>query len=355
MAGVFFACMIGQHFPASTVIYANIVFMREFFVNLGVDRSHFTRLYEQLSTSYKTGVTLDADSIVLENETAKGKIDFISITPHLSLLKLNIQFGEDVDIRRVATKTPSFYSCLFSLKETVDLHAFSNVDEQEMNRIGFSAKHSALYFSADVQALFRVIPNEVSKVIIIIFTVNALKELLQDKDDQLISLFSGETVKGYAAMNPLMIDEVSMLFDLAISEGAQELFFWGSALKLIASLTHQVYLEGEKLKQETGILEAARMIQVRNLLVSDLSGNCPAISAMAEKAHMSLTKFKSLFKQMFHLSYYQYYQHYRLIAAKESLVFGKSPTETAYEYGFSNLGHFSSAFKKKFKVSPTEL
>lgn len=329
--------------------------MREFHVDLGVNKAHFTKLYEQLSKSYQTGVLLDGNSIIVDTEAAKGKIDFFSITPFLSLLRLNIQFSEDVDIRRVATETPAFYSCLFSLKESVDLHAFSNVDEKEMNRIGFSAKHSALYFSADVQTLFRVIPNEVSKVIIIIFTHDALRHVVHDKDAHAINLFSGESTKGYVAMNPVMIDEVSSLFGNGISKETQELFFWGAALKLIASLIQQVHLEGEKLMQETGILEAARMIQVRNLLVSDLSGNCPSITTMAEKAHMSLTKFKSLFKQMFNLPYYQYYQHHRLIAAKESLAFGKSPTETAYEYGFSNLGHFSASFKKKFKISPTEL
>ncbi|MDI3318335.1 helix-turn-helix domain-containing protein [Pinibacter soli] len=328
--------------------------MREFRVNLSVDKSNFIKLYEQLSKSYQTGVALVGNSISLDNETAKGKIEFFSITPHISLLRLNVLFGEEIGIRRIAVRKPSFYSCLFSLKENIDLHAFDNVDE-ELNRIGLAAKHSAIFFSADVQTLFKVIPNETSKAVIIIFSKNALTGMWDKNDDEQFNVFNGDTVKGYAAMTSVMIDEVNKLFEYAWKEGAQKLFFLASVYNLLASLIQEIHVESNKLQEETGILEASRMIQIRNVLVSDLSGNCPSIEDMAHKVHMSLTKFKVLFKRMFKLSYYQYYQHYRLHAAKESLTIGKSPTETAYEFGFANLAHFSYTFKKKFKISPTEI
>jgi AraC-like DNA-binding protein len=328
--------------------------MREFRVNLGVDKSHFVKLFEQLSKSYQTGVALVGNSISLDNETAKGKIEFFSLTPDISLLRLNVLFSEDVDIRRIAIQKPAFYSCLFSLKESIDLHAFNNVAEEEMNRIGLAAKHSALFFSSDVQTLFRVIPNELSKVVIVIFSKKALRGLV-DKTSGGVEFFSGATVKGYAAMTSAMIDEVNNVFNYSWAEDAQKLFFLASVYKLLASLIQQLNVESEKLQEDTGVLEASRMIHIRNVLVSDLSGNCPSIDDMANKVHMSLTKFKVLFKRMFKLSYYQYYQHYRLHAAKENLVTGKSPTETAYEFGFANLAHFSYTFKKKFKISPTEI
>jgi AraC-like DNA-binding protein len=329
--------------------------MKEFFVDLGIEKLYFNQLHKQLLRAYRTGVKLSGNSIILDNEKAIGGIDFFSITDHISLLTLNVKFEEGVDIRRNTIKTPDFYSCLFSLKESVDLHAFNCIDEQEMNRIGFSAKHSALFFSSDVQTLFRVIPNETSKVIIILFTKDAIKDLSPNEDATTTTLFLGETTKGYAAMSPLMIDEVSMFFDFKLSLDLQKLFFWGSILRLLALLTHQVTLEGKRLTDQTGILEAVRLMQIRNLLVSDLSGSCPSIKEMADKAHMGLTKFKSAFKQMFKMPYYQYYQHYRLLAAKESLSIGKSVTETAYNFGFANLGHFSAAFKKKFKVAPSDI
>jgi AraC-like DNA-binding protein len=329
--------------------------MREFRVNLGVDKFHFVKLFEQLSKSYQTGVALVGNCISLDNDTAKGKIEFFSLTADISLLRLNVLFSEDVDIRRIAIHKPAFYSCLFSLKESIDLHAFNNVEEQEMNRIGLAAKHSALFFSSDVQTLFRVIPNEVSKAVIVIFSKKALGGLLDKSNKEGFKLFNGDTVKGYAAMTSSMIDEVNKVFDYNWAEDVQKLFFLASVYKLLASLIQQVHVESDKLQEDTGILEASRMIQIRNVLVSDLSGNCPSIDDMAHKVHMSLTKFKVLFKRMFKLSYYQYYQHYRLHAAKENLVTGKSATETAYEFGFANLAHFSYTFKKKFKISPTEI
>jgi AraC-like DNA-binding protein len=156
-------------------------------------------------------------------------------------------------------------------------------------------------------------------------------------------------------MTSAMIDEVNKVFDYGWGEDERKLFFLASVYNLLASLIKQVNVESEKLKEDTGILEASRMIQIRNVLVSDLAGNCPNIEEMAHKVHMSLTKFKVLFKRMFKLSYYQYYQHYRLLAAKENLVTGKSASETAYEFGFANPAHFSYTFKKKFKISPTEI
>ncbi|GAB3806534.1 hypothetical protein GCM10028819_42070 [Spirosoma humi] len=68
---------------------------------------------------------------------------------------------------------------------------------------------------------------------------------------------------------------------------------------------------------------------------------------------MSESKMKRLFKQIFGVSIYQYFQTHRLNQAayliKEQ---GLSIAQTGYQLGFSNLSHFSRIFEKHIGSKP---
>lgn len=330
--------------------------MREIITDWGVDKSHFLDLYKNMQKLYGRGVSLRENCITFDNQFAKGKVEFFPLDNKIAVLRLNLSFTEPVSFKRVLTLQPSYYACLFSLKDGVDLHAFDTIDEKEMNPLGLSAKHSVLYFSADVQTLFRLIPNEQTKVVIIVFTQNALKEILQNIDEKdRPEFFLGQSLKGYTGMNARMIEKVTELLEYSCNDTIQSLHFLGNVYQLLAAMLKQIEAESYLAKQSTGVQEVARMVQIRNLLVADFSTDCPLLEEMAKKAQMSATKFKTLFKKLFKLPYYQYYQRYRLLAAKQSIIYGKSVSETAYEFSFNSVSNFSVAFKKMFNISPSEI
>jgi AraC-like DNA-binding protein len=265
-------------------------------------------------------------------------------------------FQETVSFKRVLQDNPDYYACLFSLKEDVDLHVFDSLDEQEMNGLGMSAKHSVLYFSADVQTLFRVIPNEQTKIVILILKRDALSSLVPSGiDKEKNDFFRGQSLKGYAGMSPEMIEKVTDVFEYKKEGHTQSLYLLGAVYELLAVLFQQIDVEHKLLAQSTGVVEVSRMVQIRNLLVADFSRDCPLLEEMAKKAQMSVTKFKTLFKKLFKLPYYQYYQRSRLLAARQNIILGKSVSETAYEFSFNSISNFSVAFKKMFNISPSEI
>ena len=106
---------------------------------------------------------------------------------------------------------------------------------------------------------------------------------------------------------------------------------------------------------EASVNDIENVRKIERLITKNISEKPPAISVLAKTALMSPTKLKQLFKDMYGKPIYQYYQFYRMQKAREMLL-AKSHTitEVAFYLGFSNVGSFSSAFKKEFKVLPSK-
>jgi AraC-like DNA-binding protein len=98
-----------------------------------------------------------------------------------------------------------------------------------------------------------------------------------------------------------------------------------------------------------------RMMQVESILTSNLSVPPPTIPEFARIAMMSETKLKNLFKAVYGLSIYEYYQKNRMLRARQLLRSKKySVKEIGVALGFKNLSNFTIAYKKEFNVLPSE-
>ena len=79
------------------------------------------------------------------------------------------------------------------------------------------------------------------------------------------------------------------------------------------------------------------------------------LEALAEIAHFSPYHFHRIFKQITHETVNEYITRRRVESAALDLLHSKlSAAEIAHQYGFSEPSAFSRAFKKYFKVSPTQ-
>ena len=95
--------------------------------------------------------------------------------------------------------------------------------------------------------------------------------------------------------------------------------------------------------------------KIRNLLVADLRSAPPELHILARQAGMGVTKFKQLFKEVFGVPPYHYYQIARLESAKELLLSDKySITEVAYRVGYKHAGKFSETFKQETGLTPSQ-
>ncbi|MGG9961005.1 helix-turn-helix transcriptional regulator [Ferruginibacter sp. SUN106] len=99
-----------------------------------------------------------------------------------------------------------------------------------------------------------------------------------------------------------------------------------------------------------------QMMKVESILVSNLSAPPPTIPVLARTAMMSETKLKNLFKTVYGLNLYEYYQKNRMLKARQLLRSKKySVKEAGMALGFKNLSNFTIAYKKEFNSLPSEI
>jgi len=80
-----------------------------------------------------------------------------------------------------------------------------------------------------------------------------------------------------------------------------------------------------------------------------------SVSEMADALHISVTKFKQLFAEVYDTTYLQYHIKQRLLAAQDMLRQPKIRMgEIALKTGYSGISHFSKAYKKHFGNTPAD-
>lgn len=94
-----------------------------------------------------------------------------------------------------------------------------------------------------------------------------------------------------------------------------------------------------------------QQLSLKKLVEDHLFHNL-TIEELAFLANRSLSSFKRDFERAYGLSPQKYIRESKLEAARAELERGKQATELYHFYGYDNLSNFSTAFKRKFGVTP---
>ncbi|WP_414752923.1 helix-turn-helix transcriptional regulator [Anabaena sp. CCY 9910] len=97
-----------------------------------------------------------------------------------------------------------------------------------------------------------------------------------------------------------------------------------------------------------------QMYQAKEILESRVE-NPPSLIELAENVGLSLYQLKQGFQKVFGQSAFQYLHQYRMEQARLLLYEGNMRVaDVANTVGYSHLGQFSAAFKRKFGISPRD-
>ena len=100
-----------------------------------------------------------------------------------------------------------------------------------------------------------------------------------------------------------------------------------------------------------GDIEAAQ--RVEGIITNDAVAIPPTIKELSREVAMSDSKLKKIFKQVFGMPIYEYFQKHRMHKARLMLASGNySIKDVGYSLGYSNLSNFTLAFKKEFNILP---
>jgi AraC-like DNA-binding protein len=112
----------------------------------------------------------------------------------------------------------------------------------------------------------------------------------------------------------------------------------------------------EKPISEKTLAELEKISELDLNWMDKLDRPIPTAEELAQKVFMSPSKFKSLFRQLYGEPVYDYFYTGRLNVARRQIMQGKaSIKEVAFLMGFKNTAQFSTAFKKNFGFSPTDI
>ena len=98
-----------------------------------------------------------------------------------------------------------------------------------------------------------------------------------------------------------------------------------------------------------------RILFARDYLIRHME-NPPSLSELSRLAGINEFKLKNGFKEVFNQPVFAWLADFRLETARNELMKkSRTITDIAFDLGYSSPQHFSSAFKKKYGVSPREI
>jgi len=293
------------------------------------------------------GMPVAENRVYLPESLGDGYIQEIQLRQGLSMCMHRYILQEEISLKRLESAGLSKmltlkFDCRKVALETgqQDTHLFAPGSEAELGTGNFFTE---IFFPAQQEIYFLVI--------------NVARELLAE----MINL-SGEeaALRNRILTNPSFVINVLMPVEMESALKDLSNISLGSPFYLLryqAKALELIYLLFARITESvnhTGVIvtrsDADKLYQIRSIILKDLSV-APQLIELSRQISMSPTKMKTLFRQIFGDSIYNYFQRARMNEAAR-LLRDHSVSETGYMLGFSNMSHFSRLFEKYFNAKP---
>lgn len=134
---------------------------------------------------------------------------------------------------------------------------------------------------------------------------------------------------------------------------------------LFDNLLYQLYHENLRIKEKLSPLnaknnltkvDALRKIELAKSIMSSSTNQKISLQYLADEVGLSKFHFARLFKTLTGTTPAKFQLNYRLNAAFDDIKNSQtSISDLAIKYGFTDVHHFSNAFKKRYKLSPSQI
>ncbi len=221
---------------------------------------------------------------------------------------------------------------------------------------------SALFFSHISKELYYMTPaKNRSKNIYLSFTKEWLFELLVNEPQGEI-LFTNVLMKEPLYYYELIDSEYRRLLQ-EVMEAKTDITFgkfkiYNRVMAILERFFVRYYRKVSDTHRHFKISsdEMQRLKIVEAEILKDFSFTPPNINQLSRMAAMSPSKLKLVFKEVFGMPVYQYYQKHRLQKGKAMLITKKyTIKQVATELGYIHVKDFSRAFQKHFDQLPEEI
>lgn len=251
-------------------------------------------------------------------------------------------------------------------RDLIELHfTLSGIGKMTNNANGnvyfFKENHHNLHYTPMFSGVGEYIKDQAYKFFELHFTSKYFYELTRDSSPALMQFadkvmaneeveLSRENLPMSFAMHQCIRDIMTCSFT-----GGLKLMFLQS--KCIELLTLQAQMYEELTNRNTASVfktgyDKERILFAKDYLIRHAVAP-PSLTELATIAGLNEFKLKRGFKEVFNNTVFGYLNDHKLMQAKELLLSGNAAIkEVADDLGYSSVPHFTTAFKKKFGISP---
>jgi AraC-like DNA-binding protein len=298
------------------------------------------------------GATVNDGLLVIPAHLGNGYIRKLSFGPEFKITMHHYVLKEDLIIKRNTSGLGNELITIFfySNEQTLGI-AFDNNPNIQFSERDDSAIQVT---SNDLNSTIRFPAGHTIRYAVVAIKPTYLKTLLAL--NKLNSTLETITSPGrtFLYFENMTADAKLLLKNLSavdMSDGLSQFYMQIKVQELLYLLFQKLSKRESLPHQNINSADVARLLHIRNEIISDLS--TAGFAELAQIAAMSETKLKQLFKQAFGDTIYNYFQRARMEEAAFLLKQGKrSVAEVGYELGFTNLSHFSRLFEKHYGFTP---
>lgn len=139
-------------------------------------------------------------------------------------------------------------------------------------------------------------------------------------------------------------------------DSLKSVYIEGKMLELASSFANQLILQKDPaaVERRLNVSDSEALAQIRRLIERSFTEPL-TIAGLAKQSFMSESKLREIFRQQYGTTIYQYLLDCRMEKARELLTEQNHRVKDAASFvGYSNISHFSDAFRKKFGCTPSQ-
>ncbi len=300
------------------------------------------------------GVSAKNYYLVLPELTADGFCFADSVDRSFSYILMNAHLKENCILHRISNNQVGLVIYFNQVKVSDHFAIRSKKDEikdyevKERNNIFVSSSNTELelLYTAGTRI----------KRLGIYFTPQWIAEHFDSTTKLQLELLIGEalTQVNKIKINEEVKEKLNLIFETNLKNDSEKLILKSRVILLLeyffsTFLNDSLEIRNKKLIPDEDI---NRLKNIEKILTAGDTDKFPSITLLARLAHMSSTKLKQRFKQVYGYRLYEYYNKQRLYKAKEMMEQGMAPKEAGYTIGFTDVSNFTKAFKKEYGYTP---
>jgi AraC-like DNA-binding protein len=287
---------------------------------------------------------VENDRVSISRPFGHGYVKAIQLNENLRMIIRNYELFDDVIVKAQPGGTHSdmlIFNFQNVIRETAVRRPFElpyvQITTQGINKelyIPSYTKHRSIIIAARPDYIRELIGSKTSSTL--------LRSIMKNEQSLIFEhLISSSLQK--------VIQEITTT---SVSEDFSNLFYRVKVEELLCFLLIELVQREETPIHAINVNDIKAIYEMKERLISNLS-TPPVIPLLSKSAGMSESKLRKLFKQVFGINIFAYYQTCRMQLAARLLREEKlSVTEAGYKIGFTNMSHFSKTFEAHMGVKP---